>query len=79
LQLRLAAVGQRMAYAPAQQLQAQQTRLLGAQAALRNAANRVCILSLMSAWAEVLFPASAWRTTSCSPAMTPSTVPVGLI
>ena len=37
LQLRLAAVGQRMVYAPAQHLQAQQTRLLASQAALRNA------------------------------------------
>ena len=40
LQLRLAAVGQRMAYAPAQQLQAQQTRLLSGQAALRNTAHQ---------------------------------------
>ena len=40
LQLRLAAVGQRMVYAPAQHLQAQQTRLLASQAALRNAAHQ---------------------------------------
>jgi exodeoxyribonuclease VII large subunit len=40
LQLRLAAVGQRMAYAPGQHLQAQQTRLLAGQATLRNAAHQ---------------------------------------
>ena len=40
LQLRLAAVGQRMVYAPTQHLQAQQTRLLASQAALRNAAHQ---------------------------------------
>ena len=40
LQLRLAGLGQRMAYAPAQQLQAQQTRLLASQSALRTAANQ---------------------------------------
>jgi exodeoxyribonuclease VII large subunit len=40
LQLRLASVGQRMVYAPAQHLQAQQTRLLASQAALRNAAHQ---------------------------------------
>ena len=38
LQLRLASFGQRMAYAPRQHLQSQQTRLLAGQAALRNAA-----------------------------------------
>ena len=40
LQLRLASVGQRMAFAPGQQLQAQQTRLLASQAALRNGAHQ---------------------------------------
>jgi len=40
LQLRLAGLGQRMAYAPAKQFQAQQTRLLANQSALRNAANQ---------------------------------------
>ena len=40
LQLRLAAVGQRIVYAPAQHLQAQQTRLLASQAALRNATHQ---------------------------------------
>jgi len=40
LQLRLAAAGQRMAYAPGQHLQAQKTRLLAGQAALRNAAHQ---------------------------------------
>jgi len=40
LQLRLAAVGQRMVYAPTQHLQAKQTRLLASQAALRNAAHQ---------------------------------------
>jgi exodeoxyribonuclease VII large subunit len=40
LQLRLASVGQRMAYAPGQQLQAQRTRLLASQAALRNGAHQ---------------------------------------
>ena len=40
LQLRLAAVGQRIVYAPAQHLQAQQTRLLVSQAALRNATHQ---------------------------------------
>ena len=40
LQLRLASVGQRMAYAPGQHLQSQQTRLLAGQAALRNAAHQ---------------------------------------
>ena len=40
LQLRLAAAEQRMAAAPTQHLQQQQTRLLGAQVALRNAVNQ---------------------------------------
>ena len=40
LQLRLASFGQRMAYAPSQHLQSQQTRLLAGQAALRNAAHQ---------------------------------------
>ncbi len=40
LQLRLAGLGQRMAYAPAQQFQAQQTRLLASQSGLRNAVNK---------------------------------------
>ena len=40
LQLRLAGLGQRIAYALAQQFQAQQTRLLANQSALRNAANQ---------------------------------------
>jgi exodeoxyribonuclease VII large subunit len=40
LQLRLAGLGQRMAYAPAQQFQAQQTRLLARQSGLRTAANQ---------------------------------------
>ena len=40
LQLRLAAVGQRIVYAPAQHLKAQQTHLLASQAALRNAAHQ---------------------------------------
>lgn len=40
LQLRLAALGQRIVYAPAQHLQAQQTRLLAIQAALRNATHQ---------------------------------------
>ncbi len=40
LQLRLASVGQRMAFAPSQHLQAQQTRLLAGQTALRNAAHQ---------------------------------------
>ncbi len=39
LQLRLASLGQRMAYAPGQHLQTQQTRLLADQAALRHGAN----------------------------------------
>lgn len=40
LQLRLASLGQRMAYAQGQHLQAQQTRLLAGQAALRNTAHQ---------------------------------------
>jgi exodeoxyribonuclease VII large subunit len=40
LHLRLAAVGPRIVYAPPQHLQAQQTRLLASQAALRNAAHQ---------------------------------------
>lgn len=40
LQLRLAAVGQRIVYAPAQHLKAQQTHLLASQAALHNAAHQ---------------------------------------
>lgn len=40
LQLSLANVAQRMAYAPTQHLQSQQTRLLAGQAALRNAAHQ---------------------------------------
>ena len=40
LQLRLAGLWQRMAYAPAQQFQAQQTRLLASQSGLRNAVNQ---------------------------------------
>lgn len=40
LQLRLASLGQRMAYAQGQHLQTQQTRLLAGQAALRNTAHQ---------------------------------------
>ena len=40
LQLRLAALGQRMVYAPGQHLQSQQTRLRASQAALRNATHQ---------------------------------------
>lgn len=39
LQLRLSGVGQRMAYVPAQQVRAQQTRLVASQSALRHAAH----------------------------------------
>jgi exodeoxyribonuclease VII large subunit len=40
LQLRLAGIGQRMAYAPMQHVQAQQTRLLASQTGLRHGAQR---------------------------------------
>jgi exodeoxyribonuclease VII large subunit len=40
LQLRLSSVGQRMAYAPIQHLQVQQTRMLASQAKLRNAVHQ---------------------------------------
>ena len=40
LQLRLSSVGQRMAYAPTQHLQIQQTRMLASQAKLRNAVHQ---------------------------------------